>query len=167
MFSLIRSSIEMTDEHERIILAAHGYLELGMFKNVWQELHLLPNDLLCRPEVLEILTLSLMGEKRWEDAYQVANRLRVVAPDEPSGYIHEAYCLHELGRTREALNLLLDGPSSLFDKSIFFYNAGCYHARLGEIESALQMLERSFELDASLRRTAMRDPDLISIKEKI
>lgn len=157
----------MIDDHERIILAAHGYLELGMYKNVWQELHQLPSEALGRADVLEILTLSLMGEKRWEDALNVARRLRQAAPLEPSGYIHEAFCLHELGRTRDALDVLLDGPRSLFDKSIFFYNAGCYHARLGEPENAILMLEKSFELDADLRKAARRDPDLASLKEML
>lgn len=157
----------MSTEHERIILAAHGYLELGMFKNVWHELHLLPSEALNRSDVLEILTLSLMGEKRWNDALNVARRLRKANPEESSGYIHEAFCLHELGHTRQALDVLLDGPRSLFDKSIFFYNAGCYHARLGEPENALLMLKKSFELDASLRKSAKYDPDLTSIKEMI
>jgi len=157
----------MTHNLERIILAAHGYLELGMYKNVWQELHQLPQDALERVDVLEILTLSLMGEKRWEDALNIARRLRGQAPLEPSGYIHEAYCMHELGDTRGALDVLLEGPRSLFEKPIFFYNAGCYHARLGEPENALLMLEKSFELDADLRKSARRDPDLASIKEML
>lgn len=157
----------MTEEHDRIILAAHGYLELGMFKNVWQELHRLPPEALDRVDALEILTLSLMGEQRWDDALKIAQRLRQQAPLEASGYIHEAYCLHELGQTKAALDVLLDGPRSLFDKSVFFYNAGCYHARLGDLEKAVIMLEKSFELDASLRKSARRDPDLINIKEML
>ncbi len=153
------------NEHERSILAALGYLELGMYKNVWQELQSLPGDLLGRADVLEILTLSLMGENRWEDALKVAERLRVLTPDEPSGYIHQAYCLHELGNTKDALKLLMSGPKSLMKKSVFYYNAGCYHAKLGDFESALAMLEKSFELDANLRKTARKDPDLAGLKE--
>jgi len=152
-------------EHERSILAAQGYLELGMFKEVWKELQDLPAPLVSRTDVLEILALSLMGESRWDDALKIARRLRAEAPEEASGFIHEAYCLHELGRTREALALLLDGPKSLYDKSVFFYNAGCYHARLGEYKHAVIMLEKSFQLDATLKRSARRDPDLIGMKE--
>jgi len=153
------------NEHERTIMAAHGYLELGMFKDVWKELHTLPSEYLGRGDVLEILALSLMGEQRWEDALKVAQRLRLESPDEPGGFIHEAYCLHEMGRTQDALNLLLHGPPSLYEKSIFFYNAGCYHARLGDYENAVRMLEKSFVLDASLKRSARRDPDLVDLKE--
>ncbi len=155
------------EEHERKIIAAQGYLELGMFRDVWQELHALPGKLLGRADVLEILALSLMGQARWSDALAVANRLRESAPSEPSGFIHEAYCLHELGRTSEALNILLNGPPTLHEKPVFFYNAGCYRARLGDVTGAMEMLRKSFEMDASLRRSARFDPDLETIKDKL
>ncbi len=150
--------------HERSILAAQGYLELGMFKDVWKELNSLPADHLSRADVMEIFVLSLMGEKRWEDALTLARRLREKQPEEPGGFIHEAYCLHEMGHTKEALDVLMDGPPSLQERAVFFYNAGCYHARLGDFTAAIVMLERSFEMDASLKRSARRDPDLVDVK---
>lgn len=153
--------------HERSILAAQGYLELGMFNEVWKELHSLPAEMLGRVEVLEIFVLSLMGERRWEDALTVARRLREERPADPGGFIHEAYCLHELGNTQGALQVLLQGPPSLQERAVFFYNAGCYHACLGEFEKAVQMLERSFEMDASLKRSARHDPDLAGLKEML
>lgn len=155
------------NSHERSILAAQGYLELGMFPSVWQELQELPGEYLARPDVLEILTLSLMGQLRWEDALRVAQRLREEAPEEPGGFIHEAYCLHEMGQTKQALEVLLKGPASLKTKAVYFYNVGCYHARLGNNKEALRMLEKSFEMDASLKRTARRDPDLVTLKDEL
>lgn len=157
----------MQANHERTILAAQGYLELGMFSEVWKELHSLPAELLGHSSVLEIFVLSLMGEKRWEDALSIARRLREQRPGEPGGYIHEAYCLHELGQTQLALDLLLEGPPSLKERPVFFYNVGCYHARLGEFQKAVTMLEKSFEMDATLRKSAKHDPDLAGLKEML
>ena len=156
----------MTPE-ERCIIAAQGYLELGMFSEVWRELHSLPSEMLGRAEVLEILALSLMGEARWEEALAVAHRLREERPLEPGGFIHEAYCLHELGRTREALDLLVNGPASLRQRPVYFYNAGCYRARLGDLEGAMQMLKLSFQMDSGLRKSAKRDPDLVELKDRL
>ncbi len=155
------------DPHERSILAAQGYLELGMFADVWRELQALPAALRDRPEVLELSTLTLMGERRWEEALRLARRLRAEQPDDPGGFIHEAYCLHELGRTREALETLLNGPASLRKKSVYFYNAACYRARLGELADAVKLLGKAFEMDGSLRRSARHDPDLVSLKDKL
>ncbi len=155
------------DEHERKVISAQGYLELGMFGEVWRELHSLPANFLERGDVLEILVLSLMGEARWKEALELAKRLRESEPGEPGGFIHEAYCLHELGRTGEALEMLLNGPPALREKPVFFYNAGCYSARLGDVAGAMKMLRKSFEMDASLRRSARFDPDLETIKDKL
>lgn len=155
------------DPHERSILAAQGYLELGMFRDAWWELHALPAVRLAQPDVLELLALSLMGERRWGEGLEVARRLREERPDEPGGFIHEAYCLHELGRTREALDTLLNGPDSLREKPVYYYNAACYRAQLGELEDAEKMLKLAFKMDHGLRQSARRDPDLASLKDKI
>ena len=155
------------DRHERSIIAAQGYLELGMFRQVWRELNTLPAVLLGEPIVLEILTLTRMGERRWLEALEMARRLRASRPEEPGGFIHEAYCLHELGRTSEALDVLGEGPPALRETSVFYYNAGCYRARLGDIDGAMELLRKSFEMDADLRKSAKRDPDLTALKDKL
>jgi predicted Zn-dependent protease len=155
----------MLSAHERIIRAAEGYLELRMFSEVWRELHALPAEHLGSKEVLTIFLHSLMGERRWEDALTVARRIRSERPEEPEGVIHEAYCLHELGNTREALDLLLNGPASLRERPVFFYNAGCYYAQLGEANEAIEMLQKSFAMDESLKKSAKQDSDLAGLKE--
>lgn len=155
------------DPHERSIIAAQGYLELGMFGEAWREIHSMPEALRESPEVLELSALSLMGERRWEEALEVARRLRRDRPDDPGGFIHEAYCLHELRRTREALDTLLNGPASLHEKPVYFYNAACYRAQLGQLNDAVELLALAFKMDESLRRSAKHDPDLASLKDRL
>ena len=138
-----------------------------MFPEVWRELHSLPESVRERGEVLEISTLTLMGERRWEEALQAARRLRDSHPEYANSFIHEAYCLHELGRTREALILLRNAPRSLHERAVYFYNIGCYCARLGDHAEALSLLDKAFKMDASLKRSARRDPDLESLKDKL
>ena len=151
---------------DRILLAAQGYQELGMYRHALQELALLPRETQEGADSLEIKALSLMGLRRWDEALPVANTLRRLRPAEAGGYIHSAYCLHELGRTQEALDMLVSGPQSLRERSIFFYNVACYQARLGQLETALQTLRKSFDLDPSLRKSARRDHDLEALWSK-
>ena len=94
-------------------------------------------------------------------------KLRELEPKEPGGYIHAAYCLHELGQTQEALDLLARGPATLRTKPVYYYNVGCYLACLGENEKALQLLEQSFEMDGSLRDHARNDRDLDGLRQKL
>lgn len=156
----------MTDIERRII-AAQGYVELGLFSDAREELAALPEGFSGRPDVLEISVLCLMGEHRWEEALDHARRLCVTEPDEPGGFIHAAYCLHEMGRTREAVDVLVRGPASLQGKAVFFYNMGCYRARLGEVDAAVEMLQKAFSKDESLRRSARRDPDLDALRPRL
>src|SRR5262249_48753865 len=107
------------------------------------------------------------GERRWSDALEMARRLCAMEPEEPGGFIHAAYSLHELGRTREAVDMLAHGPSSLQSKAVYFYNMGCYHARLGQVKAALELLGKAFHKDKSLRREAKKDPDLDAVRSQL
>lgn len=152
---------------DRCIVAAQGYVELGLYNEARRVLHGLPLEHFARPEVIELGLLCYMGEKRWSEALVAAHELCAAAPNEPGGYIHAAYCLHEMNRTAEALDLLQGGPQTLRTKPVYYYNLGCYNARLGLVEHALRFLERSFEMDNSLRRLAKKDPDLAALRSQL
>lgn len=147
-------------ETERRILAAQGYVELALYTEARAELAGLSEAAMERVDVQEILLLCLMAESRWADALALTLRLCEMEPEEPGGFIHAAFCLHELGRTDEAVDMLSRGPTALRSKPVFYYNMGCYHACLGDMEKALKLLRQSFEMDGSLRAVARKDPDL-------
>ena len=148
---------------ERSLLSAQGYIELEMPDDALRELDaLLPRDQF-RQEVLQMRLFIVMHAKRWEQALSVCARLRTVSPEDTTGYIHGAFCLHELGRTTEAKELLLAGPSSLLSEATYYYNLGCYAAALGDLKEATQHLETSFRMDKKFREIAKLDPDLKAI----
>ena len=151
-------------ETDRRIAATQGYVELGLYNEARREMQALPREMFERAEVIELELLCLMGEQRWSEALAAAHQLCASAPTEPGGFIHAAYCLHEMKRTLEALEVLKNGPKSLRTKAVYFYNMACYSARLGHAEEALRQLLRAFEMDASLRRLARRDPDLADLR---
>lgn len=148
------------NDTERRIMAAQGYVELGLFEDARAELGSLPAAAAGRPDALELSILCQMGEQHWAEALALTQKLCELEPEEPGGFIHAAYCLHELGRTEEALDLLARGPATLRTKSVYYYNLGCYLACLGQDEKALNLLKQSFEMDGSLRSHARKDPDL-------
>ncbi len=151
---------------ERAILAAQGYLELGMAEEALAELSTL-NLESVDPDLVELRLHILMQAKRWSEALSAAEELLRLTPEALPGYIHGAFALHELGRTEEARNLLLKGPEELRKDPTFHYNIGCYEAVLGNREAALLSLERSFSLDDTYRDFARRDPDLMLVREEL
>lgn len=152
-------------ESDPIILAAQGYFELEMNKESLAELDKLPFAEQILPEVLEMRVLILMKDHHWEQALDVSEKLCAVAPNEPSGFIHAAFCLHELGKTQQAKELLLEGPASLATDPTYHYNLACYECALGNIETARAYLKSSVSMDKDLREFAKYDPDLKALRE--
>ena len=154
-------------EAERRIIAAQGYVELGLFDEARVELSPLPEEMHSRVDVIEITLLCLMGSHRWEEALALATRLCSQEPMEPGGFIHAAFCLHELGRTAEAVDVLSRGPATLRAKPVYYYNMGCYQACLGQLEKSLAYLRRAFEMDGELRQHARKDRDLDCLRSQL
>src|SRR4051812_17439762 len=128
------------------------------------ELNAIDTQLQNRPEVLQLRLHHLMRDKRWNTALKISRRLCMAAPDCSAGFLHAGFCLHELGKTAQAKELLLRGPAALLQEPIYYYNMGCYDALLGNLQDARVNLETSFQMDSTFRELAKKDPDLASVQ---
>lgn len=155
---------ELDIAHQRLLLAAQGYSELGLPELALDELELLPEEVRTTPIAMESRLSVLMQAKRWKPALAVGRELCRVAPEKTSGFIHSAFCLHELGKSREALELLSNGPAALKAEPTYHYNLACYEAALGNIEEARAHLNVSFAMDKTLKDYARTDPDLKALE---
>lgn len=153
--------------NNRIFQAAQGYLELGMMDDALVELDSLPAAVQHRAEVLHMRLFIHMQARRWREALEISEVVCRLNPEETAGFIHAAFCLHELGRTAEAKTTLLGGPSALLSEATYYYNLGCYDAALGNIEDAQAHLRVSFKLDKKFREFARTDPDLRAVWDSL
>jgi tetratricopeptide (TPR) repeat protein len=152
---------------ERSLLAAQGYIELEMPDEALRELDAIPQPDQAREEVLQMRLFVFMRSRQWDEALGICARLRRERPDCTTGYIHGAFCLHEMGRTLEAKHLLLAGPACLLREPTYHYNLGCYDAVLGNLDEASHHLETSFQMDRKFREIAKYDPDLEAVKDRL
>jgi predicted Zn-dependent protease len=106
----------------------------------------------------------LMQARRYQDAIPFGRELCQLAPEKTMGFIHVAYCLHELGNTQAARELLLSGPPALKAEATYHYNLACYEAVLGNIQQARAHLDVSFAMDRKLKDIAHSDPDLAPLR---
>jgi len=141
---------------ERALLAAQGYLELGMVEEALAELIAVQSPMISDPDLIEMRLHILMQGGRWSDALASAEELLRLNSSALSAYIHGAFALHELGRTTEARDLLLKGPQVLRNDPTFHYNIGCYEAVLGNNDSAMRRLKKSFALDETEKKFCPR-----------
>lgn len=138
-----------------------------MTEEALAELERVPEGDRDHEDVAQLRVYVLMRARRWDDALASCEALRAVRPELSLGYIHGAFCLHELGRTAEAMELLQQGPASLLREPVYFYNLGCYHAVLGNPEDAQSYLQMSFNMDEKFREIARYDPDLEGVMGKL
>jgi predicted Zn-dependent protease len=152
---------------DQIVRIAEGYSELGMLDDALGELDQLDAEQRDRSEVLRMRIDILLRKQVWTDALRLSQRFCTVNPNQPYGFVHTAFCLHELGRTSEAKQTLLEGPAALLDVPVYYYNLACYDTVLGNLEQAKAYLRASFRLDKSFREMAKTDPDLQRIRDEV
>ncbi len=150
---------------ERIVSAACGYTELGLHDMAWEELQSLPDTDRALPEVQDLVLSLLVREERWEETVAAGVPLCLDASHPASIFIHTAFALHELGRTKEAQATLLSGPESLQSEPLYHYNLACYLAVSGDLPAAEDHLRTAFRMDSKLRLHASTDPDLKALQD--
>ena len=138
-----------------------------MWNEALQELTNLPDSYAEHPDAVQIQAQAMIKLHCFNEALDKASVLCRVSPEKAGGYIHAAFCLHELGRTGDAKALLLSGPESLLKEPTYHYNLGCYEAALGNLEEARQHLKKSFSLDGRFRDYAKTDPDLEPLRDAL
>lgn len=152
------------DDFQRKLLAAQGYAELGMLGDALAEMDGLEPAERARPEVLEMRTLILMRALRWPEALETARALCRAAPGNGAGWVHTAFCQHEMGDSAAARETMLTAPAALRKEAIYHYNLACYECALGHLEQARTHMERSFAMDEKYREFARHDPDLAPLR---
>lgn len=132
-----------------------------------RELKTLPADVSDQPAVVEMQVVILIRSERWKMAQTAARKLCKLRPNQPAGFIHLAFCQHELGDTAAARKTLMEGPRTLEKEGTYFYNLACYDAVLGDLDSARRHLARSIRLDKRFRDFARSDNDLAPLHPEL
>ncbi|MBX3731331.1 MAG: tetratricopeptide repeat protein [Verrucomicrobiae bacterium] len=158
------NALEYPDRHH--VVAAEGWFELGCDPEAMTELGRLSPAGQCHPDPLELRWRILARARNWAAALEVSGQMTQVAPDRPEGWIQLSFTLHELGRTRDAWNLLLPMASRFPEDSVIPYNLACYACQLGELKAAQQWLERAARMRPrkEIKGMALSDPDLAPLR---
>ena len=142
--------------------AAQGWLELGNQAEANEELQKIAPELRMHPTVLKVGWDIHAAGRNWEAALEVAAALIENDPEDPLGWVHRSYCLHELKRTVEARESLLRVVGKFPLSANMRYNLACYECQLGRLEQARNWLRKAFVLGdkKKMKAVAAEDPDL-------
>jgi len=152
--------MELTDQ--RFLEAAQGWLGLGNHIEANQELDQITPRLLAHPDVLRVRYEIYAAAKKWEMAAEIAQAICKMVPDNVFGFVHLAYALHELKRTKEAHDVLLPVVAQFPDQYLLRYNLACYCCQLGKMKESWKWLEKAIDLadTKEVKLMALNDPDL-------
>jgi tetratricopeptide (TPR) repeat protein len=142
--------------------AAQGWLELGDYIEANEELEEITPELRAHPAVLNVRWGVCAAEKKWDAALDIATTIIQLNPEDPLGWVHRSYALHQLKRTAEARDNLLCVVNKFRRDEVIHYNLACYECRLSRLEQAMQWLKLAFLLGGKrrMKRAALDDPDL-------
>ena len=149
--------------------AAEGWLELGNWKEANEELENITPQLRAHPFVLEVRYKIFEAAGRWDGAVEIARTMSKSLPDNPWGYFHLAFSLHELKRTQEAYDALKPVVDKFPKEHLMRYNLACYSCQLGKLKEAFGWIVKAIDLAGKkdIRLMALDDPDLEPLWIKI
>ena len=116
-------------QDQRYFDAAEGWLALGNCHEANEELEQLTPEFRSHPDVLFLRYEIYEKAEKWECAFEVARAITIKSPDCSLAYVYMAYCLHELKRTQEALDVLLSVVDKFPKYYNIHYNVACYWRR--------------------------------------
>jgi predicted Zn-dependent protease len=149
--------------------AAVGWLELGSPEEARRELEAIDPEHGEHPDVLEVWWPILVEEKDWTAALAAAEKLVARAPEREVGWVQQSFALHELQRTSEAYERLVQVADRFVEAYVIPYNLACYQCRMGNRGAAMKWLKRAVKIaDAkTIRAMAQNDPDLAPLRSEL
>jgi Flp pilus assembly protein TadD len=151
--------------------SALGWIELGNFAEARAELSQLPPEIFKRREVLEIRWIIDAACCQWDHALDTAREFLRLAPDEPEGWLHQAYALRRVkGGGIEVARQALEPIEDKFPaEPTIPYNLACYACQLGQLDKARDLLRKAIQRGSlkAIQQLALRDDDLKELWSEI
>ena len=148
----------MIDDHYKMgLMAAEGYLELGMPEEALREFQNLPRDVKLGVEGLTLLMEIHRVEEEWEAMESVAERLWEAEPENVAHWIDWAIALRLSNSPKSARVLLLEALEKFPEEALIHYHLACCECQLGNLPSAREHLMESKKRCRICRVLALTD----------
>jgi tetratricopeptide (TPR) repeat protein len=147
-------------EWQKPLLAADGYLYLGMPAQALKELETIEDAAQHCSPVLRARIRILLHMKRWDQANALSAAGNSLYPEENEFTVQRAFALHRLKKGNDAVQVLLSAPEWIRRTGILHYNLACYEAQLGDLTTARQCIDAAIEINSAFKKNARSDPDL-------
>jgi Tfp pilus assembly protein PilF len=150
----------MTDDAEKQLEAALGYLQLGILEEANDEIEKLPPEERTSSGVLRLRAAICSETKSWHLLREVATFLVDSLPGDPQHWIWLAHATRRTTSIPDAEAILLRAMELHPKGGMIHFNLACHAAHAGRIEEAKERLREAIRLAPETRLLALDDPDL-------
>ena len=152
--------LNMPSDLARILLAAEGFLELGLPLLAEKELEDLNGDDRTLKEVWELRCKIYKETEQWAAMKDVAKHLLTLDSYCVEHWLDAAFATRLSEDVGAARVLLLAGLKFLPREALLHYRLACYAAQMGEFAEAKDRLRAAVEIEGDLKHAALREADL-------
>ncbi len=159
----LKKPMQVGTRDQKHLLAAHGYLGLGMFNEANTELEAINPLGREFPEVLGTRVEICRALEKWELMVIAAKELAERNPDEPVNFVNWAYASRRAESIHIAHAILLRAEELHPDNGSIQFNLACYEAQMGDIDKAESHLSLATKADPQFALLALNDADLLPL----
>ena len=152
-----------SQEAQKALRAADGYLFLGLHQEAMGELNNVPIVAQGDAAVLLARTRVLLHRGSWHEAEELASRCVEAFPEIEEFTVQRAFALCRLETADAAIETIEAAPAWIRRTGILHYNLACYEARLGDLSMARRCIDTAIQINSAMARNAKVDPDLQSL----
>ena len=117
------------------------------------------------PLVVEARYNTYRDAKEWTLAMIMAKLKHESKPNSLEWLLNYADGHHQMGDTEKAIACLNDAEGRFGEDAEYLFRLGKYHAILGNVEEAKNLVRRVFKLDGSFKADFLDDPAFDSVWE--
>jgi Tfp pilus assembly protein PilF len=104
---------------------------------------------------------------RWVTMLQRSRRFRRLHPEGVDGWLMLSFAVRRADSIQAAYDVLDVARREHPDHPLVRFNLGCYACLLGRHDEAVKLVLEAVVLDDTLAAAALRDPDLVSIRDRL
>ena len=148
----------MNDPQNKMkILAAQGYLEIGMVEDSLRELEALPESEQRSNECLSVYVEIFRERGEWERMEKTAKLLCETDKQNVKSWLDCAFARYHLDSVESARATLLAATKRFPNEALVLFQLACCECQLGDIAEAKKHLNQSKELCPICRVLALTD----------
>ena len=149
---------------ERLLAAAEGYRDLGLFEHALTALDEIPESDQTRFAVHALRGDILKNLERYDEALLSLKSALEEKPEDVPLLLSMAWCYKRTRQLAKAIESTEQAYRCSPSNPLILYNLGCYWALAGNKTQALSWLGRALRMDKSLRGLVSAEHDFDSIR---